>query len=335
MGVLSSESEFHHQVGANVITPPPIYVCMLNWDGREHLEYALPSVLATDYPNYELVLIDNASTDDSTRYVKERFPTIRMILNRDNLGWAGGNNVGIRDAQERGFDWIVLLNNDVLVDPRWLRDAMNAATSDPMIGLIGFDVLGGGCKIPREEFYAAQEAYSGLEVAECEEIPGCALMIRVDVIANIGLIDEHYFLYGEEDDLECRAVSAGYRMVRTNVPVWHYSEGSSGRIPLRSAYFAMRNSLRLGIKTRSYGLFEILKWTAVRLGFACCPFVKANPENAMQRRMRPTKNPVVNGWLVLRALLWNLVHFRESRMIWQRDREEIEATRRKFEKRRR
>jgi GT2 family glycosyltransferase len=309
---------------------PKIYLCMLNWNGKQHLEYAIQSILSTEYPTYELVIVDNASTDGSVAYVEQTFPQIKIILNQKNLGWAGGNNVGIRDALQRGFDWIVLINNDILIDPRWLREAVRAAASDRMIGLVGFNVFGEFKKIPQEDFYAAQRAFCKLEIFDTQIIAGCALMVKAEVFENIGFIDEVYFIYGEEDDFEHRAVSTGYRMIGTNIPLWHYSEGWARSVPLRSAYFAMRNGLRFGIKTRGYGVFEILKWLLSSLRFACSPFVRIDPENALERRGRPTNNPFINGSLVLRAVGWNILHSSESRKIRQEEEKLIAEAHRKL-----
>ncbi len=311
---------------------PKIYLCMLNWNGKQHLKYSIPSVLTTDYPNYELVLVDNASTDGSVEYVQQVFPRIKIIVNERNLAWAGGNNVGIIDALKRGFDWIILINNDILVDPRWLKEAIKAAELDAQIGLIGFNVFGEFLKTPRQEFYAAQETYSKLELHDVHGIVGCALMVRSDVFENIGLIDEVYFIYGEEDDFEYRASKAGYRMVRTNIPLWHYSEGWARSMPLRSSYLAMRNTLRLGIKTRGFNAYNVFRWTLGTLRFACSPFVKIDPENSLQRRMRPTNNPFINGWLVLKAVMWNLIHWPESKRIRAKEQELIAATQAKLQR---
>lgn len=302
---------------------PRIYLCMLNWNGRHHLGYAIPSVCATSYPNYELVLVDNASTDDSVQYIQRAYPKLRVIRNERNLHWAGGNNVGIRDALERGFDWVVLINNDILVDPRWLGEAVRAAEWDVNIGLIGFNVIGEFKKTPRDAFYAAREAYSRLEVHDTMVISGCALMVRADVFANIGLIDEVFEAYGEEDDFEKRAYEAGYRLVRINTPIWHYSEGTNKILmPLRSAYMSQRNLLRIIIKYRGYrffirSVFSLYKQVLLQ-------FPGFDSENALHRRMRPSSS-FVNFWIATAAIIWNILHYAETRHIRREEQLRIEA----------
>jgi GT2 family glycosyltransferase len=309
---------------------PKVYLCMLNRNGKEHLEYAIPSVLTTDYPNYELVIVDNVSTDDSVAYIKKTFPSVKIIQNAKNLGCAGSMNVGIRDAMKQGFEWIIILNNDILIDPRWLKESITAALTDPKIGLIGFSVPIAGVKTPREEFYAAQREYSKVEFKDTKAIPGCAIMVKAEVFENIGLFDEEYFIYGEDNDFEFRAGSAGYRIVQTNIPLWHYAEGASQFIPLKSSYFAMRNTLRIEIKHRGFGPWKIIKWFLRTLRFTCSPFVKIDPRNTVQRRMRPTNNPFINSSLLFRAFLWNVFNYSMTKSIRRKELDLIVDTQRKL-----
>ncbi len=301
---------------------PRICLIMLNWNGRQHLEYSIPSVLQTQYSNYEFVVVDNASQDGSVALVQQNYPVIRTIVNQRNLGWSAANNIGVRYAIEHGAEWVVLVNNDILVDPRWLRDAVKAAESDPRIGLVGFDVFGEFVKTPRGQFYSAQSKYDQTSYKDTSFIVGCALMVKVDVFRKIGLFDEIYFMYAEEDDFEFRSRSAGYRMIRTNIPIWHYSEGSVNTIRLRSSYLSIRNWLRLRIKTENYGIARALQWTARTLIFSCSPFVKVNRNDAPQRRYRPS-TPLVNFWIVLAGFGWNLLHFSQTLQISRREREKV------------
>jgi hypothetical protein len=301
---------------------PAICLIMLNWNGERHLEYSVPSVLRTEYPNYQLVVVDNASNDQSVDLLRQNYPQVEVIVNKRNLGVAGGNNVGIQHALQRGADWVVLINNDILVDPRWLRDGVKAAQSDPRIGLVGFEVFGEFVKTPPEQFHAARQEYEQVSFRETEMIVGCALMVRANVFRQIGLFDEIYFMYAEEDDFEFRARTAGYRMIRTNVPVWHYSEGTASTVPLRSAYLSIRNWLRLRIKTKDYGILAMLAWTRRVLYFSCSPSVKVNRNNAPQRRYRPF-SPFVNFWIVAAALGWNLLHLRQTQQIRRVEQEKV------------
>lgn len=303
---------------------PHVSVIILNWNGRRHLEYCLPSVLATDYPNYQVVLVDNASTDGSIEYVRTTFPGVMLLRNERNLGWSGGNNVGIRFALTRGARYIVLLNNDVQVHPQWIRQAVAVAEGDARMGVVGFQVFGEYGKEPVERFKEACRTWREAPVKPTGHIAGCAMLVRAEVFRAIGLIDETYFAYGEEDDLEARARRAGFTMVRVNVPLWHYSEGSSERIRWKASILTMRNRIRYLIKNESPAVG--LRETARVVHLSCNPLARISPGFAHHRRLRPS-NVVVNAGLLAYALGWNLAHLPQTLAARRRDNRAIAAYR--------
>lgn len=127
---------------ASIINPEPlVYLIMLNYDGKHHLEYSIASVMKTDYPDYRFIIVDNASNDNSIDCIKNNFPNIELITNSKNKGWAGGNNEGIKHAMNKGARYIVLINNDILVHPDWIKNAVSIAEQNPHIGAIGFDAF--------------------------------------------------------------------------------------------------------------------------------------------------------------------------------------------------
>src|SRR5690554_139516 len=95
---------------------PLVYVVIINWNGREHLDVCFTTLLASDYPNVRFLLLDNASTDGSVAYVRERFghdDRVCWLACKENYGWSGGNNLGIQAALEAGAAYVFLLNNDI------------------------------------------------------------------------------------------------------------------------------------------------------------------------------------------------------------------------------
>lgn len=288
---------------------PRVCVLVLNYNGQRHLEYCLPSLCATDYPNYELVLLDNASTDGSVAFTRARFPQIAVIETGANLGWAGGNNVGIRHALNHGADYIVLQNSDTRVDPRWLDQAVQVAEADPRVGFVGFHMLQEyvqGEDPDGERFEALMAAWDGRQVEPTRHVSGAALFVRADVFRDVGLIDEAYFLYGEEDDLEHRAQRAGYKLVRINVPLWHYNAGSSHGQPLKFSALAMRHNIRNMLKNETpRDTWRQLKWM---IRFVCLPRVPFDSRIPHFRRLRPS-NFVVNSAILIYAVLWNVIFF--------------------------
>jgi GT2 family glycosyltransferase len=115
----------------SVSKPPSIAVCILNWNGKSLLEQYLPSVIAySQYPNTQLVMIDNASTDDSLDFVQKNYPQITLVCNTQNLGFVGGYNVGLKHVSA---DYYVLLNSDVAVSANWIAPIVELMTNDPSI----------------------------------------------------------------------------------------------------------------------------------------------------------------------------------------------------------
>jgi GT2 family glycosyltransferase len=282
-----------------------VYVIILSWNSGSHLEYCLPTVVNTSYPNVYFILVDNASNDGSVEFVRKQYPQILVINNKHNVGYAGGNNVGIHYALESDAKYIVFLNPDTRVDSRWISEAVRVAEQDSRIGIIGFRVFG---EYMREDengaqFEAAKAAWKEVEIKPTHHISGCALFCRAELFRTIGVFDEKFFAYGEEDDLEQRAVRAGYRMVRINVPIWHYNSASFDRVPLKASFLAMRNTMLCAIKNSS--LSEICHKFLLIVSIACNPWSRANLTYSHYRRLRPS-NVLVNGIIVVMAVLWNI-----------------------------
>jgi GT2 family glycosyltransferase len=309
---------------------PLVYVVIVNYSGRMHLEYCLPSLLATDYDNYRIVLVDNASTDDSIAYVTANYPEIPILCNDRNRGWAGGNNVGVRYALEQGADYIVLQNNDTRVDPRWLKEAVKVMEARPKLGFLGFHVLGeyrADDDPDGSRFEALMASWNGVELSPAEHISGCALFTRAQVFRDVGLFDETYFVFSEEDDLQKRAMAAGYERLRINVPVWHFHGGTWRRRPLRWSVLAMRNNVRCMFKNDSLpSIVAQLKWL---LRFVGSPRITYDPAISHFRRLRPSTWPI-NNLILAYAFLWNLLFLPLTLHARHRDYRLVMAARARF-----
>lgn len=310
--------------------PPDVHVLILNYNGRAHLTYCLPSVLATEYPDFHVLLIDNGSDDDSVAFARAHYPHVEVIENERNLGWAAGNNVGLRRALDRRVAYVALLNDDMRVDPRWLTHAVAVAEANPLIGIVGFDTIGEyhlNADPDLTEFKRRQVAWRGLEVAETEHVAGCAMFLRSDLLRDVGLIDGSFFAYGEEDDLQKRAYRAGYRSVRVNVPLWHYNSGSFGKHALRAAILAQRNHVRGMIKGDPPRV--ALRRFRDMAVFICWPGVEYDRSHAHLRRLRPSVYPV-NVSILLYAVLWNLVMLPATLLARRRDEQRVRLARRRL-----
>ncbi len=310
---------------------PIVHVLILNYNGRDHLEYCLPSVLETEYPETKVILIDNGSTDDSVSFTRTNYPQVEIFENGCNLGFAAGNNVGLRCALERGIEYVVLLNNDMRVDPRWLTHAVAVAEADPRTGVVGFDTIGEyhlNADPDLVQFRERQLSWQKLEITETEHVAGCALFLRADLLRDVGLLDERFFAYGEEDDLQKRARRAGYHSVRINIPLWHYNSGSFGKHALKTAMLAQRNHIRVMIKADPIRV--ALRRFHSMVVFVCWPGIKYYRSHAHLRRLRPSVYPV-NVAILLYAILWNLLALPATLLARYRDEQLIRRARQRLD----
>src|ERR1039457_4136566 len=115
---------------------PKVFIIVLNWNGLKDTLECLDSVFKLEYPNFEVIVVDNASTDNSVEVIREKFQQVILIENKENLGFTGGNNTGIRHALQLGTDYFWLLNNDTVLEPDTLSRIVVTADNDSTIGMI-------------------------------------------------------------------------------------------------------------------------------------------------------------------------------------------------------
>lgn len=296
---------------------PLVCVVIANYNGKEKLSYCVPSVLGIDYPNILICVVDNASDDLSGDLVKERFPTAHLLENTKNLGYAGAVNTGIGFAVSQEADYILVLSNDMLVDDRAVRYAVEVANSDSAIGIIGFRLYGRRGYDSVEVFERACRDWNELTVVPDLRLAGTGMFLRVAMLDRIGIFDETYFMYGEDDDFLLRAKMAGYKLVSLNIPMWHDASDSIDTVSLRRCWLSTRSEIRFHMK--HYGFVRGLCATKTLLSRACNPLLSRDlVNNRHALRSRPS-NIVVNGTVVLVAFIWNLVNFRRTRKQRQRE----------------
>lgn len=235
-----------------------VYIVILNWNNAKDTIDCIKSLEKDDYPNYKVLIIDNASTDDSVKKIKEVCPNYKFILNKKNYGFAKGFNIGLKEAVRRGAAFVVALNNDVFVEKNFLAPLVKRAESDSKIGIIGPKVLDTRGKINsigvkinfnNGEFpgIGSGEEDRGQfnQAKEVKAVGGCCLFIKSDLIKKIGGIPEDYFFYYEETDFCMRVRRAGFKIfVEPNSVVKHRIGGSSNpQVSSFSRYYMVRNSL--------------------------------------------------------------------------------------------
>ncbi|HEC35532.1 MAG TPA: glycosyltransferase family 2 protein [Anaerolineae bacterium] len=239
---------------------PQVDIVVLNWNGKDDTLACLRSLARLDYPAFEVVVVDNGSTDGSVPAIRERFPGVTLIENGENLGYTGGNNVGLRRVLEHSLDYALLLNNDTEVAPDLLRLLVAAAEADLAMGIAGPtiyyydqpDVIwsAGGAidwRRGRTRMVGLDEQDTGQFGAgprEVDFVTGCALLVKRAVLERAGLFDERFFAYYEEAEWCVRARRAGFRIVHVpQARVWHkISPGLQADSPVVH-YYMTRNRL--------------------------------------------------------------------------------------------
>lgn len=258
-------------------TQPKLSVIVLNYNNPFDTQECVYSLMKSDFESYELILVDNGSTDNSSEIFKElksKFSNLILINNKKNLGFAGGSNDAVKSAR---CDYILLLNNDTIVKKDFLAGLMKQASEHPDASIF----------CPKIYFYDRPDTiwfaggyidwkYEGAHIGygkkdnnaydtavSCAYVTGCAMLIKKEVINKIGLFDESFFAYQEDVDFCVRARKAGYKCMYIPYPhVWHkvgLTSKKQGRMSPFIRYLGTRNKLTMVRK--NYGkmrFFEAL-----------------------------------------------------------------------------
>lgn len=262
---------------------PLVYVVTLTWNQREDTLECLESLSQMYYSNYRLLLVDNASIDDTVKVVKERFPDVEIVANSHNLGFSGGFNVGLRYALDHGADYIFMINNDTFVEPGIL-DELVVHVEKPGVGMASPKIYYadepnriwtvGGNKHPwtlemTDKGEKQLDHGQWEDVIERDYLIGCALLIKRTMLEQVGFLDTGYYpIYYEDADLSLRAREAGYRLLMVpSAKMWHkVSASGGGNDAPRVRYLMARNSLRFFRKhARGWNWLTILPY---RMGSA-------------------------------------------------------------------
>ena len=249
---------------------PKVAVVILNWNGKKWLEKFLPSVIETNYNTLEIVVADNASTDDSLAFLNENYPEITQIVLEKNWGFADGYNKALEKVEA---DYFVLLNSDVEVEEDWISPIVDQMEKDVSIGaaqpkirdqkqkeLFEYAGASGGFLDFLGYSFCRGRLFDDLEIDEGQyddpiEIcwaTGAALFIRAELYHNIGGLDGDFFAHFEEIDLCWRIRRAGYKiMVFPDSVVYHYGGGTLATSSPRKTYLNYRNNLLMILKNET------------------------------------------------------------------------------------
>jgi len=241
---------------------PSVAIVILNWNGKSFLQQFIPSVLASVYPNKRVIVADNGSSDDSVCFLQQSHPTVEIIYNKHNHGFAGGYNLALQQIQS---DYYVLLNSDVEVNPNWIGPVMelmeanrNIAACQPKILAFNdkekFEYAGAsggwldhfGYPFMRGRVFEDCETDRGQynDAQPCFWASGAAMFVRAATYHEMGGLDSSFFAHQEEIDLCWRLQLAGYTIyVQPASVVYHVGGGTLPRGNSHKTFLNFRNNL--------------------------------------------------------------------------------------------
>ncbi len=250
---------------------PKVSIILLNWNGIKDTSECLESLKKIDYPNFDVIVVDNNSDGNEAEEIKNKFGDFvsHVMVNIENLGFSGGNNVGIKQALENNSDYLLLLNNDTIVESDFLSKLISNKDFSDKIGvftpMITYyndknTIWSAGGRINKIRasgitFWPNKNSENYILNKLCEFASGCCMLIKKEVIEKVGLLDEKYFLYLEDTDYCQRVISSGYKVLyvgssRIYHKVFSTTAKANKLLPL---YYSIRN--RLYFAKKNLGLY--------------------------------------------------------------------------------
>jgi len=286
-----------------------VSIIIVNYNGREYLGECLTSLLNQTYKTFEIILVDNKSSDGSLDFVAKNFPSVRLIRNENNLGFAYGCNMGIRAASG---DLICLFNQDAIADKEWLSTLVYVLQSSENLGAVAGKILYWGNRYGENKVFCtwskidpctagAYNFFKGDEpMSFVDYLSGAAMLVKKEVIDNIGLLDDTYFLYFDETEWCARMIRASYDLLYVpQAIVWHVVSGSISDSDQKS-YYINRNRLRFALKN-----FD-LSYLPIFFAFFIAESIYAHT-SAMKR-----KEFLSIARIRAKAVIWNFTHIHQT-----------------------
>jgi GT2 family glycosyltransferase len=274
-------------------------IIIVNYNTKDLLKQTVDSVLnTTSKISYELIVVDNASRDGSTQMIKETYKEVILIENEDNLGFSKGNNIGIKRASGK---YVLLLNSDTVVLDNCLQECFKYMEKNADIGALGCKVvlkngeLDHACKrgfptpeaslyyllkldrmFPKSKKFGMYDLkyLSVDDINDVDSLIGAFMMVRHEVIDKIGMLDENFFMYGEDIDWCFRIKEAGYRNVYyPRAGIIHY-KGESSKKRRYMTIYEFHRAMYLFYNKHYYNKYNfVVRWLVysgitIKLGFA-------------------------------------------------------------------
>lgn len=258
-----------------------VAIILLNWNGFEHTKACIESLQEIDYPFWQVFLVDNGSTDGSLEKLQALFPELVFLTSSVNLGFTGGNNIGIKCALKHGYPYILLLNNDTLVEVGFLGPLVGHLMERPSVAAVQPLIY---YVHDRDKIWNAGGSYqkwlvnsqTSYKIKDLEQpystdwITGCAILLKSSAIHKIGLLDDAYFAYHEDVDWSLRMRKANMDLaVVSQSRIYHVAGASStskergkeGFLDPKVHYLNVRNQF-----------FQLRKYAGFPYGLSAWPY---------------------------------------------------------------
>lgn len=292
---------------------PLVSILIVNWNGKDFLEDCFNTLLKISYKRIEIILVDNASTDDSVSHIGKMYPTIRIIENKKNLGFAQGNNIALKKAKG---DAILLLNMDTLVEKTFLDNLVSRLYSQKDIGAVQPKILLypqtkmidsiGAFLLPTGALYhfgreknSEKENYN--KSMEIFSAKGACILFKKEVLKKTGLFDDDYFAYFEETDLCQRIWLAGYRVIYEPRAIIYHKGGAAAN-KMASSYItfhAYKNMILTYLK--NFSLKYLLRIMPISLFLYECASI-----------LYLFKGNIGVSLAIQKSIAWNIVQLKKT-----------------------
>jgi GT2 family glycosyltransferase len=242
------------------VSTPSVVIIILNWNGLADTLACLGSLSHLDYPAYEILVVDNGSQDGSASAIRDAFPQVQVIEAGENLGYVGGNNLGLEHACTRNAAYALLLNNDTEVSADFLSKMVALAEADFKIGVVGPTIYyaepgdmiwSAGGKLDWRSGLTLLDGMDQIDRGQYGEVPrlvdfvtGCALLVKIPVVKDVGKLDSRFFAYFEENEWCLRVTQAGYKICHLpTAKIWHKISPDHREHSPQVYYYMTRNRL--------------------------------------------------------------------------------------------
>lgn len=289
---------------------PLVSIITINYNESEVTLDLLQSIRRLTYPNYEMIVVDNASPNDNPDNIKEKYPEVNLIKSKENLGFAGGNNLGVKQAKG---DYLLFINNDTIVPKGFIEPLVETLQENKNIGMVspkikfhwdptliqyaGYTPMSHWTIRNNSIGYHQKDNGDFDKAGETQSIHGAAMMIPKTVVENVGMMTEIYFLYYEEHDWAEMVKRAGYKIYyQPKSHILHKESVSTGKFSPLKTYYISRN--RILFARRNFKPFQLF----ISLLFQC--FVSI-PKNTLVFIIKREFEHLRALW---RAISWNLTN---------------------------